>query len=187
MISRIHREVEPFSGKTWRPTADVCAPASLLFEIAVGRAAIPPIGAAGALPIPAGVPVFVPRMIEDGRSPESQHRLSFLDIIERLKRNRFAIVAGVDLEEVSAFVARAESAVRSLRINTVAANPRIPHSMKKKSEREETMRQGTAPTQKRKVRKMADIGRMRRQAAAAQILHAYIEGSLIVRPAMLIR
>jgi serine/threonine protein kinase len=40
-------EMEPFSGKKWAPTADVSAFASLLFEIAVGGTATPPIGAAG--------------------------------------------------------------------------------------------------------------------------------------------
>jgi hypothetical protein len=85
----------------------------LLFEIAVRRPAVPPIGAAGELPVPAGVPEFVSRMIADGRSQESQYGLSLVDIVERLKENRFAIVAGVDSEEVSAFVARVESAEQS--------------------------------------------------------------------------
>jgi ribosomal protein L6P/L9E len=65
------------------------------------------------LALPARVPEFVSRIIEDGRSRESQCRLSFVDIVERLKENRFAIVAGVDSEEVSAFAARVESAEQS--------------------------------------------------------------------------
>jgi hypothetical protein len=105
--------VEPFSGEKWSPTADVCAFSFLLFEIAVGRPAVPRIGAAGELPVPARVPEFVSRMVEDGRSPESQCRRSFVDIVERLKQNGFEIVAGVDSEEVSAFVARVESAEQS--------------------------------------------------------------------------
>jgi hypothetical protein len=97
--------VEPFSGEKWAPAADVCAFASLLSEIAIG----PP----GAPPVPARVPEFVSRMMEDGRSPESQRRLSFVDIVELLKENRFEIVAGVDSEEVAAFLARVESAEQS--------------------------------------------------------------------------
>jgi serine/threonine protein kinase len=97
-------DVEPFSGENWSPTADVCAFVSLLFEITVGRPAIPHIGAGGELLIPAGVPAFVSAMIEDGGSPESQCRLSFTNIAERLKENRFAIVAGVNSQQVSGFV-----------------------------------------------------------------------------------
>jgi hypothetical protein len=48
-------------------------------------------------------------MIEDERSPESARRLSFVDIVNRLKANRFQITAGVDSDEVSAFVSRVES------------------------------------------------------------------------------
>jgi hypothetical protein len=106
-------EVEPFSGEKWSPAADVWEFALLLFEIAVGRPAVPPIGAAGELPVPAGVPKFVSRIIADGRSSESQCRLSFVAIVKRLKENRFEIVAGVDSVEISAFVARVESAEQS--------------------------------------------------------------------------
>jgi serine/threonine protein kinase len=105
--------VEPFSGEGWSPSVDLSAFAALLFEIAVGRPATPPIGAAEWPPIPAGVPEFVSQMIEDGRSPESQRRLSFVNIVERLKKNRFEIMAGVDSEEVVAFVAWVESAEQS--------------------------------------------------------------------------
>jgi hypothetical protein len=52
-------------------------------------------------------------MIEDGRSPESQRRPSFADIVARLKENRFQIMAGVDSEEVSAFVSWVELAEQS--------------------------------------------------------------------------
>jgi hypothetical protein len=48
-------------------------------------------------------------MIEDGRSPESVRRLSFAEIVARLKANRFEIMVGVDSDEVSAFVSRIES------------------------------------------------------------------------------
>jgi serine/threonine protein kinase len=106
-------EVEPFSGDEWSPAAEVWEFASLLFEIAVGRPAVPRIGAAGELPVPARVPEFVSWMIEEGRWAESHCRLSFVDIVQCLKENRFEIVAGVDSEEVSAFVARVESAEQS--------------------------------------------------------------------------
>jgi hypothetical protein len=48
-------------------------------------------------------------MIADGRSPESAPRPSFAEIVARLKVNRFEIMAGVDPDEVSVFVSRAES------------------------------------------------------------------------------
>jgi serine/threonine protein kinase len=102
-------EVEPFSGEGWAPTADISAFVSLLCEIAVGAPAAPPIGAAGGPPLPAAVPAFVWRMIEDGRSPESVRRLSFVGIANCLKENRFQITAGVDSDEVSAFVSWVES------------------------------------------------------------------------------
>jgi serine/threonine protein kinase len=102
-------EVKPFSGEEWAPTADISAFASLLFEIAVGGTATPPISSAGGPPFPAAVPAFVSRIIEDGRSPESAHRLSFTEIVAQLKANRFEIMVGVDSDEVSAFVSRVES------------------------------------------------------------------------------
>jgi serine/threonine protein kinase len=48
-------EVELFSAEKWAPTADVCAFSFLLFEIAVDRPAIPPVGVAGELAVPARV------------------------------------------------------------------------------------------------------------------------------------
>jgi serine/threonine protein kinase len=102
-------EVESFSGEGWAPTADVSAFASLLFEIAVSSTTTPPISAARGPPFPASVPAFVSRMIESGGSPESAGRLSFAELVARLKENRFEIIAGVDSEEVSAFVRRVES------------------------------------------------------------------------------
>jgi hypothetical protein len=90
-------------------TADIPAFASLLFEIAVGGTATPPIGAAGGPPFLAAVPGFVLRMIEDAQSPESARRLSFAEIVAQLNANRFEIMAGVDSGEFSAFVSRIES------------------------------------------------------------------------------
>jgi serine/threonine protein kinase len=57
---------EPFSGEEWGPTADTCAFASLIFEIAVSRAATPSIGAVGGPPCPATVPEFVSRRDNHG-------------------------------------------------------------------------------------------------------------------------
>jgi serine/threonine protein kinase len=102
-------EVEPFSGEGWAPTADVSAFVSLLCEIVVGSYTAPPIGAAGSPPLSAAVPAFVWRMIEDGRSPKSVRRLSFVDIVNHVKENGFQITAGVDSDEVSAFVSWVES------------------------------------------------------------------------------
>jgi hypothetical protein len=96
-------EVEPFSGEGWGPEADVSGFVSLLSEIAIGNSTAPPSGAACGPLLPAAVPAFVWRLIEDGRSPESVRRLSFVGIVNRLKENRFQITAGVDSDEVSAF------------------------------------------------------------------------------------
>jgi hypothetical protein len=52
-------------------------------------------------------------MIEDVRLPESHCRLSFVDMVRRLKEIDFGIVAGVDAEEVSSFAPRLESAEQS--------------------------------------------------------------------------
>jgi hypothetical protein len=75
-------EVKPFSGEGWAPTAGVSAFVFLLCEIAVGAPApaTPLIAAAGGPPLPAAVPAFVWRMLEDGRSPESVRRSSVSSI-----------------------------------------------------------------------------------------------------------
>jgi serine/threonine protein kinase len=98
-------EVEPFSGDGWALTADVSAFASLLDETLVGPA--------DGSPVPACVPEFVSRTIEDGRLSKSQCQISFVDIVARLKTNHFEILAGVDSEEVSGFVSWVESAEQS--------------------------------------------------------------------------
>jgi hypothetical protein len=93
---------EPFSGEGWSPAADVCAFASLLFEIAVGRPGAQP----GAAP---PVPAFVSAIIEEGRSSSPTPKRSFADILQSLRADGFAILAGVDSAEVSAFVDSVES------------------------------------------------------------------------------
>jgi hypothetical protein len=119
-------EVEPFSGEEWAPTADISAFASLLFEIAVGGTDTPPIGAAGGPPFTEAVPALVLRMIDDGRSSKSACSLSFAAIVESLKENCFEIMAGVDSDEVSAFVSLVKSADAGKGINEAVANTRIP-------------------------------------------------------------
>jgi hypothetical protein len=104
-FSRIYLETggaEPFSGEGWGPATGVFALAPLLFEVAVRRSAIPPIGSAGGSPLPATVPEFV-------SSPESSCRSSFADIVARLKESCFKIIATVHSDEVSAFVSSVES------------------------------------------------------------------------------
>jgi hypothetical protein len=48
-------------------------------------------------------------MIEHGRSPKSNGVLALVDIIAQLKANPFEIMAGVDSDEISAFVKPVES------------------------------------------------------------------------------
>jgi serine/threonine protein kinase len=102
-------DVGPFSGEGWTQAVDVSAFASLLFEMAVDGTATPPIPGAGCSPLPAPVPVFVSRMIEHRRSLESARRLSFAEIVARLKVNRFEIMTGVDSDKASVFVSWVES------------------------------------------------------------------------------
>jgi serine/threonine protein kinase len=104
-------------GEGWSPRADVSAFAMLLFEIVAGRPwPSPPPSAAQAdaeVSLPPDVPGFVSEMIETGPRLKAGQELSFIDIIEILKRNAFRIMAGVDSDEVSAFVSGVESAAQS--------------------------------------------------------------------------
>jgi hypothetical protein len=104
-----------FSGAGWTPQADVSAFAMLLFEIVAGRRSPPPSAAKSdeELIVPPGVPEFVSEIIEGGLRPSDGGGLSFIAIFETLKRNGFRIVAGVDSDEVTAFVSGAESVVQS--------------------------------------------------------------------------
>jgi hypothetical protein len=102
-------EVEPFSGEGWALAADVSAFVSLLCAIAVGNSTALPIGTACGSPLSAAVPAFVWRLIKNGRSPEFARHLSFVDIVNHLKENGFQITAGVNSDEVSAFVSWVES------------------------------------------------------------------------------
>jgi hypothetical protein len=101
-------KVEPFSGEKSAPTADVSAFASICCDRGWWPAT-PLISAVRCPPLPAAVPTFVSRMIEDGRSPKSNGGLSFVDVVARLKANGFEIMAGADSDDVSAFVSLVES------------------------------------------------------------------------------
>jgi hypothetical protein len=59
------------------------------------------------------VPEFVWQIIEDAQSTNSESQLSFVDIVDRLKRNHFQIMSGVDSEEVSRFVSWVASSEQS--------------------------------------------------------------------------
>jgi serine/threonine protein kinase len=96
---------EPFSGEGWTPAADVCAFASLLSEIAVGRPGAQP-GAA------APVSAFVSAIIEGGQSPSPTAKRSFADLLQNMRANGFAILGGVDAAEVCVFVDSVESSER---------------------------------------------------------------------------
>jgi hypothetical protein len=62
-------------------------------------------------------------MIEDRRSSESARGLWFAEIVARLKANRFNIMAGVDSDEVSAFVSRLESSEQGKGYKRSCCNP----------------------------------------------------------------
>jgi hypothetical protein len=101
--------------EAWSPCADVSGFAKLLFEIVTGR---PPPSTAKAegdeeLILPPDVPGFVSEIIEGRLRPIVGRELSFIAIFETLKKNGFHIVAGVECNEVSAFVSGVESAVQS--------------------------------------------------------------------------
>jgi serine/threonine protein kinase len=90
-------EAGGFSGKSWRPAADVRAFAELLSKIVIGDSA----EESGCS---LSVPEFVLKMIERGESLDSNEKLSFVNIFETLKANQFRILEGVDSKEVSDFV-----------------------------------------------------------------------------------
>jgi serine/threonine protein kinase len=102
-------------GEEWSPQADVSAFAMLLFEIIAGRPLSRPSDAMAdtEVIVPPDIPSFVSEIIEGGLRPRARRELSFIAIIETLKRNHFRIVSGVDSEEVSAFVSRIEGAAES--------------------------------------------------------------------------
>jgi serine/threonine protein kinase len=95
--------VEPFSGEGWSPAVDISGFVSLLSEIVIGNSGS----------VHHTVPVFVQQIIEDGQSTKSQCQLSFVDIVDCLKKNHFKITPCVDSDEVLQFVSWVESSEQS--------------------------------------------------------------------------
>jgi hypothetical protein len=100
----------------WSPQADVLAFAKLIFEIVAKHPLLSPHSnaarAAGEVFVLPDGPAFVSEIIEGGLRRNSERGLSFIDIFEILKGNGFGILAGVDSDEVSAFISHVESAAR---------------------------------------------------------------------------
>jgi serine/threonine protein kinase len=92
-----------FSKERWTPERDIEAFVSILFEVVFGRPT------QGETSIPTGIPTFVRKIIESGRSLRSRGSYSFNTILKILKQNYFRIEDGVDSAEVSAFVSWVES------------------------------------------------------------------------------
>jgi serine/threonine protein kinase len=90
-------EVGGFSGEIWTPKADVQAFFKLLSDIVIGISSEH--GGHGR-----EIPLFISEMIEKRRSADLKAIESFIDIFEALKRNKFRIMHGVNIEEVSNFV-----------------------------------------------------------------------------------
>jgi hypothetical protein len=101
-----------FSGEEWTPRADVSAFAMLLCKIVAGRPSPEPNVEGSEVILPPDVPGFVSEIIEGGLRPIPGGELSFIGIFETLEANAFRIVAGVDSNEVSAFVSGVESAAQ---------------------------------------------------------------------------
>jgi serine/threonine protein kinase len=89
--------VEGISKGNWMPKVDVQAFVGLLSEIAVDSSAKQ--SGRGQY-----VPPFISKMIERGQSADSTSLDSFADIFKTLKCNKFQIMEGVDVKEVSDFV-----------------------------------------------------------------------------------
>jgi serine/threonine protein kinase len=105
--------VEPFSGEGWSPAVDVSGFASLLSEIVIGNPASFPITSMDDSSLRPIVPAFVRQIIEDAQLTKPKRLLSFVDIVDRLKKNHFQITLGVDSEEVLRFVSWVESSEQS--------------------------------------------------------------------------
>jgi hypothetical protein len=93
--------------------SDVSGFVSLLSEIVIGNPASFPICSTEDSSLRDTVPVFVRQIIEDGQSTKSQCQLSFVDIIDRLKKNHFQITPCVDSDEVFRLISWVESSEQS--------------------------------------------------------------------------
>jgi serine/threonine protein kinase len=96
--------VEPFTGEGWSPTVDVSGFVSLLSEIVIGNPASFPICSTADSSVRLAIPLFIRQIIHDAQLTKSQRLLSFVDIVDRLKKNDFKIMPNVDSEEVFRFV-----------------------------------------------------------------------------------
>jgi serine/threonine protein kinase len=86
-------DAEPFSGNVWAQPG-----------------AAPPI------------PAFVSAIIEEGQSPSPTATRSFADLLQSLRANSFAILAGVDSAEVWAFVGSIESSEQGAKRESTTAS-----------------------------------------------------------------
>jgi hypothetical protein len=91
---------------------DVSAFARLLFEIVVGRSWPQPRAPNPKVEVifPTDAPEFVLKIMKEGVSEYPYGRPSVINIIDSLKQNEYQIMAGVDFDEVAAFVSWVESA-----------------------------------------------------------------------------
>jgi serine/threonine protein kinase len=98
-----------FYGEGWSPAVDTAAFAAILAAIVdIHRAPQSSAAKCKTAGAPA-VPAFVSALIEEGLSAAPEKKPSFVRICAVLKQNGFRILAGVDSEAVSAFVAWVES------------------------------------------------------------------------------
>jgi serine/threonine protein kinase len=95
-------EVGGFSGENWRPYVDVRGFAELLSKIVIG-------GSSKESRTSQFIPAFVLKMIKRGQSSDSKAIVSFVEIFETLKSEKFRILEGVDPNEVSNFASWIES------------------------------------------------------------------------------
>jgi hypothetical protein len=98
-------EIGGFSGKDWRPDADVRGFAELLSKIVIG-------GSSEERRNSQCIPVFVLKMVEQGQSSDSKAIVSFAEIFDTLKGEKFKILKEVDSNEVFNFVSWIEFSER---------------------------------------------------------------------------
>jgi serine/threonine protein kinase len=111
-ISLLNGSVSPFTGAEgaeWNPSVDVCGFACLLAEIASDRTVNSSICSEEDPRHCVTVPEFVLMIIQVGQTRKCHQQISFVDIIDCLKKHDFQILSGVDAKEVSTFVSWVES------------------------------------------------------------------------------
>jgi serine/threonine protein kinase len=93
-----------FLGAGWSPKIDIEGFALILIEMIVGHRATQSDVSNGQAMLPPGVPFFVLEMISADQWAGLGISQSFNDIFDRLKKNDFEILSGVDSAEVLSFV-----------------------------------------------------------------------------------